>query len=135
MYETIAFKTKDSHECVNLQEKVQSLIDASGIQSGICYVYTPHTTGGMVVTSFYPDTLNDLIVETKNIAPARLDFFHTIDSPLDAAGHIKSALFGVSEFFFIEDGKLVLGHAQGILFFEFDGPREREVYVKLVETV
>ena len=97
------------------------LVD-QGIKSGICYIYCPHTTGGMVVTSFYPDTLKDVMVETKRIVPTRLDYFHTIDSPLDAAGHIKSALFGVSQFFFIEDGELLLGHAQGICFLNLMGP-------------
>ena len=128
--DTIKFETKNSHELVDLRDQINELLAEKEIQSGICYVYTPHTTGGMVVSSFWGDTLNDLMVETKKMVPTRLDFFHTIDTPLDAAGHIKSALFGVSDFFFIEEGELVLGHAQGILFFEFDGPREREVYVK-----
>ena len=130
MYTKIEFETKESHQLVDLQEQVKKLLVDHGIKSGICYIYCPHTTGGMVVTSFYPDTLKDVMVETKRIVPTRLDYFHTIDSPLDAAGHIKSALFGVSQFFFIEEGELLLGHAQGILFFEFDGPRSREVFVK-----
>jgi secondary thiamine-phosphate synthase enzyme len=130
MLSKIEFETKESHQLVDLREQVNELLKEQDIQSGLCYLYSPHTTGGLVVTSFYQDTLNDVIVETKNIVPTRLDYFHTIDGPLDAAGHIKSALFGVSQFFFIEDGEILLGHAQGILFYEFDGPREREVYVK-----
>ena len=54
------------------------------------------------------------------------------DTPQDAAGHVKSSLIGISLSLTIHDGKLLLGHSQGIYFLEFDGPRNREYYVKLM---
>lgn len=62
----------------------------------------------------------------------RVDFKHQHDTPEDAAGHVKSTLIGPSLTFIIENGKLLLGHSQGIYFLEFDGPRNRECYLKIL---
>jgi secondary thiamine-phosphate synthase enzyme len=64
--------------------------------------------------------------------PTRINFRHQHDTPQDAAGHIKSALIGASQTFIVEDGQLVLGHSQKIYFFEFDGPRKRQIYVQVL---
>lgn len=61
-----------------------------------------------------------------------MDFKHQHDTPEDAAGHVKSTLIGPSLTFIIENRKLLLGHSQGIYFLEFDGPRNRECYLKIL---
>ena len=71
--------------------------------------------------------------EIRRLVPTRIDFKHQHDTPQDAAGHIKCALLGVTETFIVHKGKLLLGGSQGIYFLEFDGPRNREFYVKVVE--
>ena len=86
---------------------VKKCVEDSGIKEGLCVVYTPHTTAAIVVTS-------------------RMD-------PSDAAGHIKCTLLGVSMTFIVTEGRLLLGGSQGIFFDEFDGPRKRNYYVKVVE--
>ena len=84
------------------------------------------------ITSFWdPNGLEDIQDEICRLIPTRIDFKHQHDTPQDAAGHVKSSLIGVSLSLMVEGGKLLLGHSQGIYFLEFDGPRKREVYVKV----
>ena len=136
MLKKIEFKTTVRQEMVNLMEEVQQTVDQTGIQEGLCYVYCPHTTAGLVVNSYRdPDTLKDITFELDRLVPTRVDFFHTFDTPSDAAAHVKASLVGISQVFMIHEGKLVLGHSQGILFAEFDGARNRHVFVKIIEGV
>jgi secondary thiamine-phosphate synthase enzyme len=134
MFDTVKFQTNTRQELVNISEQVKQVVAQSGVQEGVCYVYCPHTTAGLVVNSYLdPKTPQDIVFELDRLVPTRVDFFHTFDTPSDAAGHIKSSLVGIHQVFLIHQGKLMLGHSQGILFAEFDGPRKREVYVKVVE--
>ena len=134
MFTEIKFHTSSRQELVNLLNEVKGAISQSGVKNGICLVYCPHTTGGLVVNSYLdPKTPKDIITEIDRLIPTRLDFFHTVDTPSDAAGHVKSSLVGIHQLFIIHEGELVLGHSQGILFAEFDGPRNRELYIKVIE--
>ncbi len=133
MLKKIEFGTNARQEMVNLMDEVQQFVDQCGVQAGMCYVYCPHTTAGLVVNSYRdPDTLKDITFELDRLVPTRVDFFHTFDTPSDAAAHVKASLVGISQTFLIDQGKLILGHSQGILFAEFDGPRKRSIYVKLI---
>ncbi len=129
------FKIKTSfNDVVSLTDDIKSYVENSGIKSGSCIVFTPHTTAGLTVTSFWdPRGFEDLQDEICRIIPTRVDFKHQHDTPQDAAGHVKSSFIGVSLNFIIEDSKLLLGHSQGIYFLEFDGPRNREYFVKIVK--
>lgn len=134
MIEKVKFQTGVRQELVNISDQVKQFVEKCGVQEGLCYVYCPHTTAGLVVNSYMdPKTPQDITFEIDRLIPTRVDFFHTFDTPSDAAGHVKSSLVGVHQVFIISAGKLLLGHSQGILFAEFDGPRDREVYVKVVE--
>jgi secondary thiamine-phosphate synthase enzyme len=133
MLKVINFQTSTREELVNLKDKIESFVEESKTDSGLCFVYCPHTTGGLVVNSYLdPNTPKDILHEIDRLIPTRLDFFHTFDTPSDAAGHVKSSLVGISASFMIDEGKLMLGHSQGILFAEFDGPRDRMVFVKIL---
>lgn len=133
MFKEIRFSSSKRQEMINLKEQVEDFVIESKIQDGICLVYCPHTTGGLVINSYLdPNTPKDILHEIDRLVPTRLDFFHTFDTPSDAAGHVKSSLVGESSTFIIHGGKLLLGHSQGILFTEFDGPRKRRVYVKIL---
>lgn len=112
---------------------IKKYVEESGITEGTCIVFTPHTTAAIAVTSrMDPDGFDDVREEICRLVPTRIDFKHQFDTPSDAAGHIKSTLLGVSMSFLIMDGKLFLGGSQGIFFLEFDGPRNRQYYVKAV---
>ena len=117
----------------NITDMVRKAVEESGVEDGICVVYNPHTTASIAVTSFWdPAGFEDLQDEICRLIPTRIDFKHQHDTPQDAAGHVKSSLIGVNMALPIHEGKLLLGHSQGIYFLEFDGPRKREYFVKLM---
>ncbi len=133
MFEKIKLRTSARQELVNLMGQVKDIVARSGAQEGMCYVYCPHTTAGLVVNSYMdPKTPQDIAFELDRLVPTRVDFFHTTDTPSDAAGHVKSSLTGIHQSCIGHAGELLLGHSQGILVAEFDGPRNREVYVKVI---
>lgn len=117
----------------DITEVVRKYANESGVQEGTVVVYTAHTTAGICVTSkMDPAGFDDLRDEINRLIPTRIDFKHQFDTPSDAAGHIKSSLMGVSMTFIFTGGKLLLGGSQGIYFLEFDGPRNRSYYVKVI---
>lgn len=133
MFETLSFRTTTSQETVNLDEQVRAMVAASGVTGGVCHVYCPHSTAGLTINSALDSkTSQDILFEMNRLVPTRVDFFHTFDTPTDAAGHMKSTLIGVHVTCLIHEGQLMLGHSQSILFVEFDGPRNRKVYVKIM---
>ena len=126
-------------KCFNLETKPNDVINLTDdikqfvAESGECIVFNPHTTAGLTITSFWdPAGFEDLQDEICRLIPTRIDFKHQHDTPTDAAGHVKCSLLGVSIPLIIDGGKLVLGGSQGIFFLEFDGPRKRKYYVKLI---
>lgn len=129
------YKISTKHRDVYaLTDEVKAAVKESGVQEGICVVFTPHTTAGLTVTSFWdPNGFEDLQDEICRLIPTRIDFKHQHDTPQDAAGHVKSSLVGTSMTFIVTGGNLLLGGSQGIYFLEFDGPRNREYFVKVLE--
>lgn len=124
--------TTEERGVIALTDEVKAFVSESDIQEGLCVIYTPHTTAGLTITSFWdPNGFLDLQDEICRLIPTRIDFKHQHDTPQDAAGHVKSSLIGISLTIPIHKGKLLLGHSQGIYFLEFDGPRNREYFVKL----
>lgn len=117
----------------SITDEVKQAINESGIKSGLCVVHCPHTTAGLTITSYIdPNGKQDLSDEIRRLIPSRNDFFHRNDTPVDAAGHVKTALIGTTLTIIVEDGKAMLGSSQGILYLEFDGPRNRQFYVKVM---
>ena len=134
MIKKISLKTESAHSVVTLTDEVKKIVKESGVEEGLCIVYTPHTTAALTVTSFWdPKGFEDIQDEIRKLIPTRIDFKHQHDTPQDAAGHVKSSLIGISRNFFIENNELFVGHSQGIYFLEFDGPRNRECFVKIMK--
>ena len=124
MLKKINISTKRD-DIFEITSDVKKIVEESGVKEGTCVVYTPHTTAAIVVTSrMDPDGFDDLRDEVNRLIPTRIDFKHQFDTPSDAAGHIKCTLLGVT---------MTLGGSQGIFFEEFDGPRNRNYFVKVVE--
>jgi secondary thiamine-phosphate synthase enzyme len=110
---------------------VRDAVLASNVVEGLCVIFVPHTTAGLSITSFWDAKGHeDIHDDLSRLVPTRIDFKHQVDTPQDAAGHIKSVLVGVSLTVIISAGQLLLGHSQGIFFNEFDGPRQRHFFVK-----
>ena len=98
------------NDVINLTDDIKQFVAESGIQSGECIVFNPHTTAGLTITSFWdPAGFEDLQDEICRLIPTRIDFKHQHDTPTDAAGHVKCSLLGVSIPLIIDGGKLVLG--------------------------
>ena len=115
----------------DITEVVRAAVAESGVGSGHCLVFVPHTTAGLSITSFHdPMGFEDIHDDMNRLVPTRIDFKHQWDTPQDAAGHVKSVLLGVSLPLIIEDGQPLLGHSQGVFLNEFDGPRQRQFFVK-----
>lgn len=134
MFITINLKTERRQELQLITEPVQAAITETGIKEGICLIYCPHTTAGITANSYLDAaTLADLQAEIDRLVPTRVDFQHIFDTPSDAAGHIKASLIGNQFTAIIHQGRLALGESQGIFFWEYDGPRSRKVYLKIVE--
>jgi secondary thiamine-phosphate synthase enzyme len=134
MYETVSVETALGDSLINITDQVRAIVKASGVQSGICFCIVPHTTAAITINSYVdPNTPRDIVDDVRRLVPTRTDFHHIFDTPSDAAAHIKASLIGNTETVLIEDGDLVLGHSQGLLFFDFDGPRKRRVMVKIIE--
>jgi len=127
---TISFRTLRRTELKMVTRDVESLVRASGVARGVCHLYVPHTTAGVIVNEGYdPDVASDMEGAFDRLVPDSPLFRH---SEGNSDSHIKTALVGSSETIFIEAGKLALGRWQQIFFAEFDGPRSRELHVKIV---
>jgi secondary thiamine-phosphate synthase enzyme len=111
---------------VNITSQVEQVVRESGIESGLCHVYVPHTTASVVVNeSADPDVARDLIAAYAAMVPD-LRFAHA-EGNSDA--HLMSTLLGCSVTLPVAGGRLCLGTWQGVFFVELDGPRSRKVRV------
>jgi secondary thiamine-phosphate synthase enzyme len=114
----------------NITAQVREAIVKSSITSGIAVVYCPHTTAGVTINeNADPDVVRDLLLGLEKAFPDRAEFRH---SEGNSAAHLKASAMGSSATVIIENGKLVLGTWQGIYFCEFDPPRNRKFYVKVL---
>lgn len=114
---------------------IEDALKESGVLDGLLLVSVPHSTAAVTVVSPWDVLgLEDVHDEICRLVPTRIDFKHQYDTPQDAAGHVKAALVGHSKSFFVDQGKLGLGHSQKIYFWEFDGPRSRSVQVKVIKS-
>ena len=110
--------------------QVREAAAKSGVVSGIAVVYCPHTTAGMTINeNADPDVIHDLLIGLNKAFPDRSEFRH---SEGNSAAHLKASAVGSSVTVIIENGKLLLGTWQGIYFCEFDPPRSRKFYVKVM---
>ncbi len=115
----------------DITDAVQEIVDESGVENGICYLYVPHTTAGIFINeNADPDVKWDIEQTLEKLIPWEDSYKHIEGN---AAAHIKSVLVGTNTFVPIKNGKLMLGTWQGIFFAEFDGPRDRKVIVKIIE--
>ncbi len=131
MIRHLRVKTNARTELVDITQGVQRLVSESGIRSGICYIYVPHTTAGVTINeNTDPNVGRDILKELNKIIPFDDDYGHAEGN---SAAHIKSTLVGMSKSVLIEEGRLALGTWQALFFCEFDGPRDRRVMVKVMK--
>ena len=127
---TLSVSTNQRVDFVDITSRVREAVASGGVQDGIVTVYVPHTTCGVTINeSDDPDVAADISMQLGKLVPHHAGYSHYEDN---ADSHIKTSLVGSSEQVFIEHGKLVLGRWQGIFLCDFDGPRTRKVYLKIL---
>jgi secondary thiamine-phosphate synthase enzyme len=126
----VDIKTGTKVEFQDITGKVRDIIRASGVRSGVCHIFCPHTTAGVLVNEHAdPSVVEDIAAQLEVMVPQHKNYRHLEGN---SPAHIKASIIGDSETLFIEEGELVLGTWQGIFFGEFDGPRHRSVLVKIM---
>ena len=130
MIHRVSIKTNSRVDFQDITLKVRDIVGASGVKSGVCYLYVPHTTAGIMVNEHAdPSVVEDIAAQLEAMVPQHGNYRHLEGN---APAHIKASLIGSSEALLIEDGKIALGTWQGIFFCEFDGPRSRHMIVKIM---
>lgn len=127
---TLRIRTSRRTQFVDVTAEVAKLVRESGVALGVCHVYVPHTTAGVTINEHAdPDVAADLEGIFDQLVPLNGPYRHAEGN---SDSHMKATLAGSSQTIFVEAGKLALGRWQGIFLCEFDGPRERQLYVKIV---
>lgn len=130
MSETV--ETSSRLQMVDVTQRIQKLMLANRVESGLAVVVVPHTTAGITLQeNADPNTQHDLLKKLEALVPQMESFYQHDEGNSDA--HVKSALVGNSVTIPIEAGRLVLGKWQAIYFCEFDGPRERRLQIKFID--
>ncbi|CAB1261768.1 secondary thiamine-phosphate synthase enzyme YjbQ [Clostridium sp. WLY-B-L2] len=123
-------KTKRAQEFVDITGFVNEVVAKSEVKNGIVVIFVPHTTAGITINeNADPDVVKDILSGLNKAFPERNGYLHVEGN---SHAHIKASLIGSSCNIIIENGRLKLGTWQGIYLCEFDGPRNRRVYIKII---
>ncbi len=126
----IKVRTQRRTQMVDITSEVEKALAASECRDGVCYLYSPHTTAGILINEGDdPAVARDIEAALDKLIPRDGGYQHAEGN---SDSHIKTALCGTSAVVMVEGGRLTLGRWQAIFFAEFDGPRQREVRVKIV---
>lgn len=124
-------RTTARNQFVEITDQVRDAVATSGVKTGFCVVYCPHTTAAITINeNADPDVVHDMLLYLDRTIPQRQTGFRHGEGNSDS--HIKASLVGSSATLIVDDGDIVLGRWQGVYFCEFDGPRTRKVYVQVV---
>ena len=130
MMSLITVSTNTKVELQNITKSVQDAVNSARIDAGICYLFVPHTTAAIVLADQSDNRIiEDIANQLENIVPPHGHYQHPEGN---SPAHIKASLYENSMTLLIQGGGLILGIWQGIFFCEFDGPKTRNVYVKIL---
>ncbi len=125
-----SLKTTKSNEFVNITGLVKDAVKRSGVENGMCVVFVPHTTAGVTINeNADPNVVKDMLMELSKIVPEDKEYRHAEGN---SSAHIKASMMGSNQTIIVENGELKMGVWQGIYFTEFDGPRQRKFFVKVM---
>ncbi|MBO6040188.1 MAG: YjbQ family protein [Oscillospiraceae bacterium] len=126
----LSVDTAQHTQMLDITDRIRKAVDDSGIRDGICTVFIPHTTAAVTINeNADPDVVRDFTAEINKLVPWEDGYRHMEGN---SAAHLKASMIGFSEQIIIDGGRLLLGTWQGIWFCEYDGPRHRIIYVKLM---
>ncbi len=128
--EIIELKTTRRVELIELTNRVQQIVQRVKVKNGVCFLFVPHTTAGIIINENADPSVKHDISDTLNkLIPHSADYAH---GEGNADSHIKSSILGNCLHIFIEENRLCLGKWQGVFFVEGDGPRKRQVWIKIL---
>jgi secondary thiamine-phosphate synthase enzyme len=127
---TVSVKTSARKQMLDVTAELRQAVKSAGLKAGLVIAYVPHTTAGITINeNADPDVPRDILSHFAKLVPADKAFRH-VEGNSDA--HIQASLMGSSVTVIVEDGSLVLGTWQSVFFCEFDGPRTRQLHIKLL---
>jgi len=127
-----ALRTSRRDEMVDVTDRVERIVAQSKLADGVVIVYCPHTTAGIAINeNADPDVKRDVLMRLDEVYPWEHPKYRHAEG--NTASHLKAITTGTSQTVIVSGGKMLLGIWQGIYFCEFDGPRDRTFYVKLME--
>jgi secondary thiamine-phosphate synthase enzyme len=130
VFTEIQLQTRKQEEFISITRILREAVEKSGTKDGIVIIQVPHTTAGITINeSADPDVVNDIVRMLNVMIPDRFEYLHQEGN---SPAHIKASLFGSSALVIIKEGDLMLGTWQGVFFCEFDGPRSRKIWVKII---
>ena len=130
MFTEIQLQTRKQEEFISITRILREAVEKSGTKDGIVIIQVPHTTAGITINeSADPDVVNDIARMLNVMIPDRFEYLHQEGN---SPAHIKASLLGSSALVIIKEGDLMLGTWQGVFFCEFDGPRSRKIWVKII---
>lgn len=129
---TISIRSSKRCELIDLTPEIREAVKRSGAESGLVCVFVPHTTAGVTINeNADPDVKRDILFALDRAVP-NSGFYHG-EGNSDA--HTKALMTGFSVTVIVEDARLVLGTWQSIYFCEYDGPRQRKAYIKIIKSM
>lgn len=132
MTRVVSVSTHSGIEFLDITSTIEKVVKESEVEDGVCWLFCPHTTAGITINEGAdPSVVRDIISQLNRIAPVREDYQHAEGN---SPAHIKASLIGSSQIVLIENGRLFLGTWQSIFFCEFDGPRDRKLFIKVIKT-
>ena len=124
--------TRGKEVLEEITQRVNDVVHRSGVQEGVCYLYLPHTTAGIIINeNADPSVGRDILDRLDTLVPDKGNYHHLEGN---APAHIKSTLTGLSLMVPIDNGRLALGRWQGVFLCEFDGPRDRTIVVQVLSS-
>jgi secondary thiamine-phosphate synthase enzyme len=122
--------TRGKEVLEEITHRVNDVIRRSGVEDGVCYLYVPHTTAGIIINeNADPSVARDILDRLDALVPDKGSYQHLEGN---APAHIKSTLTGLSLTVPVDKGQLALGQWQGVFLCEFDGPRDRTIVVQVL---
>lgn len=125
----LSLQSNSRTEFIDVTHKIQTMVAETGVKSGLCLLFVPHTTAAVTINeNADPSVPVDILKVLNQVIPWQADYRHVEGN---SAAHIKSTLVGASQTVAIAEGRLVLGTWQAVFFCEFDGPRRRQLHVRI----
>jgi secondary thiamine-phosphate synthase enzyme len=132
MFKRLSVPTRQKTEFIDITAQIAQAMKESGVREGVCTVFVPHTTAGVCLQeNADPNVPRDLINALHRLVPDDIPYLHVEEGEENAPSHVRAMLVGTSQSLIVEKGQLMLGRWQAVFFCEFDGPRTREVWLRI----